>query len=267
MRRVASTVTVAVTLAALGLYAAQTAAAVVPPNDTSATATTVSALPFNATVDTTSATTDAEDASLNANCGAPATEASVWYSYTSPADGAVVVDVSQSSYSAGVIVATGAPGSLSILDCGPQSVAESVSSGQTLYIMAFDDTPGSGNGGTLNISISSAPPPPSLSVTVDPVGRFNSHTGAARITGTLTCTGGDFVDLEVDLTQRVGRIYIKGSSDNEFPCDGTARWAIDVFGDNGRFSGGKAVSAAISFSCGVVFCSDGFTQQTVALKK
>jgi hypothetical protein len=249
------------------MYAAQTAAAAVPPNDTSAAATAVSALPFNDTLDTTSATTDAEDASLNANCGAPATEASVWYSYTAPADGAVVVDVSQSTYSAGVIVATGTPGSLSIVDCGPGTVADAISSGQTLYFMAFDDTPGSGNGGTLNISISSAPPPPTLSVSVDPVGRFNSHTGAARISGTLTCTGGDFIDLEVDLTQRVGRIYIKGTGNNEFPCDGTMSWSMDVFGDNGRFSGGKAASAAISFSCGAVFCSDGFTQQTVALKK
>ena len=51
----------------------------VPTNDTVAGATPISALPFTATLDTTQATTDATDASLNANCGAPATEASVWY--------------------------------------------------------------------------------------------------------------------------------------------------------------------------------------------
>ncbi|MDQ1740235.1 MAG: hypothetical protein QOE53_1887, partial [Pseudonocardiales bacterium] len=218
------------------------------------------------TLDTTQATTDAGDASLNADCGAPATEASVWYSYTASADGAVVIDVSQSSYSAGVIVATGTPGSLFIDACGPGAVAETVTAGETVYIMAFDDTPGSGNGGTLQISVDNAPPPPDLSVTVDPVGSFNSHTGVATISGSVTCTGGDFVILETDLRQKVGRVAITGFGTAELPCDGTYRWSIGVLGDNGRFGGGKVATVEFSFACGAVFCSQGFSTQTVALK-
>jgi hypothetical protein len=266
MRTPVSIAAVAVVTAAGLLYSGSTAWAAVPTNDTIAGATPISALPFTATLDTTQATTDAGDASLNADCGAPATEASVWYTYTAPADGAVVIDVSQSSYSAGVIVATGTPGSLFIDACGPGAVAEGVTAGETLYIMAFDDTPGSGNGGTLHISVDNAPPPPDLSVTVDPVGSFNSHTGFATISGSVTCTGGDFVFLETDLRQNVGRVAITGSGSTELPCDGTYRWSIDVLGDNGRFAGGKVATVQFSFACGAVFCSDGFSTQTVTLK-
>jgi hypothetical protein len=266
MRTPVSIAAVAAVTAAGLLYSGSTAWAAVPTNDTIAGATPISALPFTATLDTTQATTDAGDASLNANCGAPATEASVWYTYTASADGAVVIDVSQSSYSAGVIVAIGTPGSLSIDACGPGAVAEAVTAGETLYIMAFDDTPGSGNGGTLHISVDNAPPPPDLSVTVDPVGSFNSHTGVATIKGSVTCTGGDFVFLESDLRQNVGRVTITGSGFAELPCDGTYRWSIDVFGDNGRFGGGKVATVDFSFACGAVFCSEGFTTQTVSLK-
>jgi hypothetical protein len=266
MRTPVSIATVAVITAAGLLYSGSTAWAAVPTNDTVAGATPISALPFTATLDTTQATTDAGDASLNANCGAPATEASVWYTYTAPADGAVVIDVSQSSYSAGIIVATGTPGSLSLDNCGPGAVAEAVTAGETIYIMAFDDTPGSGNGGTLQISVDTAPPPPDLSVTVDPVGSFNSHTGVATISGSVTCTGGDFVDLETDLRQKVGRVAITGFAIAELPCGGTYPWSIDVSGDNGRFGGGKVATVEFSFACGAVFCTNGFTTQTVALK-
>src|SRR5690348_429183 len=85
-----------------GFVMAQPALAAVA-NDKAAHATAIGSLPFSATEITTSATTDATDAALNAGCGAPATNASVWFVYTPPTDGAVIIDVSNSSYSAGII--------------------------------------------------------------------------------------------------------------------------------------------------------------------
>lgn len=58
-------------------------------------------------LDTTEATTDGDDAQLNETCGAPATDASVWYAFVAGSDAVVVVDVSQSGYSAGVLVGVG----------------------------------------------------------------------------------------------------------------------------------------------------------------
>ena len=40
----------------------------------------------------TTKTTDATDSALNANCGAPATNASVWFAYTASADGSLKTD-------------------------------------------------------------------------------------------------------------------------------------------------------------------------------
>jgi hypothetical protein len=249
--------------AAGALVTAQPAAAAVS-NDTAGTATVIASVPFSQTVDTTSATTDATDAALNANCGAPATNASVWYAYTAPADGALLIDVSQSSYSAGVITATGSPGSLTLQDCGPGTVASAVSAGQTLYIMAFSDQVGS-SGGTLKITVDNAPPPPDLAVTVNGTGTVDRY-GVATISGSMTCSGGDFVDLEVDLTQAVGRFSISGSGYTEVPC-ANQKWSVQVAAYNGKFAGGKSASATFSFACGAVFCSDTFTSQKVQLRK
>src|SRR5688500_14132605 len=91
----------ALALGAAGI-SAPAALAAPPGNDTFGGATPAT-LGFSEVLDTTEATTDADDAQLNASCGAPATDASVWYSFAG-SDTGVVVDVSQSDYPAGVLV-------------------------------------------------------------------------------------------------------------------------------------------------------------------
>src|SRR5262249_51158225 len=82
--------------------------AAAPSNDTIGGATVIGAVPFSETIDTSQATTDAQDVAINSQCGAPATNGSVWYQLTA-AEAGYLVDVSQSTFSAGVIVATGSP--------------------------------------------------------------------------------------------------------------------------------------------------------------
>lgn len=243
--------------------------AAVPSNDTFAGATAIAALPLVQTVDTTEATTDADDAETNANCGAPATEASVWYAFTPASNQFVVVDVSRSSYSAGAIVATGAPGSFSLRTCGPRRVVFSAVGGQTYYILAFDDTPGGVNGGTLEIQFIEAPPPPEVHMAIDPVGHFDARTGVATVTGTLTCSGTASGSMFVDasLTQHVGRFTINGFGFAVIsaPCDGTSQpWSVTIEGQDGKFAGGRATLSASVFACGPIGC--GFDQQTQAIK-
>jgi hypothetical protein len=247
---------------------AGTAVAAAPSNDTFAGATPA-AIGFSQVLDTTEATTDANDTQLNASCGAPATAASVWYAVTGT-DTGVVVDVSGSSYSAGVLVGVGTEGNLTTVACGPGTVGFFAAAGETYYVLAIDDQlDGGGNGGMLDISFNQAPPPPTVDFTVNPTGTFNSKTGAARISGTYSCTNGDFVDIQVNATQAVGRVYVLGFG--EFfdfgTCDGVTRtWAADVFGQNGKFAGGKALTLSFSASCGPFDCAFGFDQSTVQLK-
>ena len=112
----------AVLVAALTVGVAPVLAAA-PSNDLYGNATLITSLPYDQTLDTTQATTDATDAEANANCGAPVTLASVWYDFQPASDGGFVVDVSASSYSAGVIVVSGSPGSFVLEACGPGAVA------------------------------------------------------------------------------------------------------------------------------------------------
>ena len=122
--RVFVSLLLALTLSLAGFSPALAAA---PANDAFAGATLVS-IGFSEQLDTSEATTDADDTQLNTDCGAPATDASVWYALQGTDQG-VVVDVSQSDYSAGVLVGVGSQGSLQILACGPGAVGFFAASG------------------------------------------------------------------------------------------------------------------------------------------
>src|SRR5688572_2751123 len=134
-RRAAVTALVLTTLIA----SAGTAQAVAPGNDLYGGRTVVGAVPFTDSLDTTEATTDTDDADLNTNCGAPATDASVWYEITPAATGGLAADVSSSTYSAGAIVATGSPGNWTLVTCGPGAVGWMADAGTTYTILVFDD--------------------------------------------------------------------------------------------------------------------------------
>jgi hypothetical protein len=248
---------------------AEMAAAAPPSNDTFTGATPVT-LGFSEELDTSEATTDTDDAQLNASCGAPATDASAWYSFTTAVDTGVIVDVSESSYSAGVLVGVGTQGNLETVECGPGTVGFFAAPGTTYYVLAIDDQlDGGGNGGTLRISFNEAPPPPAVDITVDPVGTFDARTGFATITGTYVCTNGDFIDVFGEARQGVGRFTIVGFFEffDVDTCDGTTRsWSADVVPENGRFAGGKAMTVTFAFSCGAFQCAEDFDEQTVQLR-
>jgi hypothetical protein len=164
---------------------AETASAAPPSNDTF-----VGAIPvmsgFSQELDTSEATTDADDAQLNAMCGAPATDASVWYTFTntSSVDAEVHVDASASSYQAGVLVGVGTRGNLDVVACGLSPTMRFFATpGTTYYVLVIDPQfDGGGNGGTLNITFT-AFPAPTVDITVDPVATFD-HAGVATVTGT-----------------------------------------------------------------------------------
>ena len=267
MRYLGRLVAATVGLVAFGTFAL-TASAAVPGNDTFPNATTVSA-GYSAVLDTTEATTDADDAQLNGSCGAPATDASVWYSIAG-ADQLITVNVSGSNYSAGVIVGVGTQGNLQTVSCGPGSVAFFAATGTTYYLLAIDaQTDGSGNGGSLSISITNPPPPPSASVTVNSTGKVDSRKGIATISGTYTCSNADSIDISGTGSEPVGRFSVLGSF--EFfeigKCDGTAHtWSADVRPSNGKFAGGKLAISGEFSACATYSCATGTFQQKVQLK-
>ena len=271
-------------IATASLAFATPALAAVPPNDTYAGSTPIGSLPFTDSLDTTQATTDADDTEMNtaSGCGFAATDASVWYAFTAPSDETVVIDASASTYTVGVIVATGIPGSFSGVACGaffgggaPQPKATGgplvfdALSGVTYAILAFDFGQDGVNGRTLNISVDVAPPPPVVSSTVDGSGHFNKVTGSATVTGTVLCTGtADFAFIDVQLSQKVGRIAtVTGFGESAFTCDGTTQpWSVEVVPFSGLFKGGQAVAATFAFACGPFECGEADVTRSVRLR-
>jgi hypothetical protein len=269
MRLVRCAATTALVLGTVVVTAAPAFAAP-PGNDAYAGRTVVGSVPFSQTLDTSEATTDADDAELNAQCGAPVTDASVWYQVTATATG-MVADISQSSYSAGAIVATGSPGSWTVVACAPGTVGWSAVVGETYTVLAFDDqSDGGGNGGTLNITIDVIPPPPTIDVTLNRFGQFNAHTGSATVGGTVTCTGlAQFAFLDIEVRQAVGRVStVDGFGSVDVTCDGvTHPWTAEVVPDSGKFAGGKAAEVTFAVACGVFECGTDFEQRTIQLRR
>lgn len=249
----------------LTLAVTSPALAAPPTNDTFGGATVIS-VPFSETVDTTEATTDAADVEWNATCGAPATDASIWYSLTAAADGGVVVDVTGSDYSAGIAIVIGTPGTLETIACAPGLVGFGVTAGATYSIVVFDDQfDGSGNGGSASVVVDVAPPPPTVDITVDPTARFNAQTGGVTVTGTATCTDGASGFVDLTLEQRVGRFIVRGFGGAELLCDGTTQpWSAEIFGDSGLFKGGRALALTFGVACNVFDCA--FDEEVVMLR-
>lgn len=254
--------------APLLLWLTSGAALAAPPNNDVFTGATPASIGFKEILDTSQATTDSDDAQLNATCGAPATDASVWYAIQG-SDQNVVVDVSGSGYSAGVLVGVGSQGNLQTIACGPSTVAFFAAAGTTYYVLAIDDqSDGGGNGGSLNISFTEIPPPPVVNLDVNHVGTVNVHTGVATVSGTYTCSNADSLDVFVQASQNVGRFTISGSGSfsDARTCDGTPHaWSADVVPQNGKFAGGKSLTMTFTFACGPFQCTSGFNEQTIQL--
>jgi hypothetical protein len=274
MKTIRAVAAVSLFVASMGVAALPAVAA--PANDTySGREVLTDPLPITVVADTTEATTDADDTDLNMMCGAPATDASVWYEYTPSVEGELVIDPLASDYSVGTIVATGGPGSWMVESCGPEVVPFFAMPGMTYTILVFDDqVDGGGNGGQLQFTIDQAPPPPSIEVTVDPRGSFDARTGAATVSGTYRCLPSDggaveFAAVNVQMSQRAGRIYIQGSGFVDVDpatCDGTEQpWTITTEWANGLFKGGKAEAQVFADVCGAQSCGFFETLESVKL--
>lgn len=241
-----------------------------PSNDEPGGAVAIS-IGDHITLDTTEATTSVADAELNADCGAPETKASVWYTFTSVADTGVIFDMTESTYSGGFLVFEGTPSASSVISCGPGTVGIGARADTTYYVMVIDDD-GDGNpanGGTLELNAIAAPPPPTVDVNLDSTAKVD-RKGVAHITGSYVCTDADFIEIDGELRQSVGRFVVTGSGFvyEEGTCDGVAHnFAMDIQGGNGKFAGGKAASIVFSFACNAFDCASGFDEQTVRLIK
>jgi DNA-binding beta-propeller fold protein YncE len=124
------------------------------PNDSFASATVISGLPFTTTEDTSRATWDAGDPSGCSSNG------SVWFSFTPSSDITLSADTSGSDYVTALSAWTGTPGSLNLLSCndnfnGERSKINIALTGGTTYYFMVARCCGTGGegGGILQFSV------------------------------------------------------------------------------------------------------------------
>ena len=135
-----------------------------PANDDIYNATSITSLPFSEGIDTSEATTSFDDP--YPSCENPGIlEATVWYQFISPDTLSVIASTDGSTYNTTIGVYTGSLGALVEIACSNFShpVSFQAESGNTYYIMVADmgvfPYPPGPNGGWLNFSLSTAPPP------------------------------------------------------------------------------------------------------------
>ena len=239
-----------------------------PKNDLASHATVVPALPFSDALDTTGATTGANDQQANKTCGAPATANSVWYKFTAgSSDVNFFVDASSSDYPTGILVATGTPGALTTVSCGPEAVTAAAKSGITYYIMVFN--PIGAGGGNLRLDMGESP---IANVLLHAQGLVNSAHDA-QLTGSYSCANANFLEIYGSLTEVVGENVATGSFDNlgvpAATCDGNQQsWSAKAIHQPDPFvpfADGDAATLAFNITCNDVVCTQGETVQAVHL--
>jgi hypothetical protein len=213
--------------------------------------------------DTSEATTNAQDERLNSNCGAPATNASVWYKFSPTVDRRVLLDMTNSDYSGGALVFVGTPRARSLVACGPGVVALRARAGKTYNIMVISDT--DVNGGRLVLSLRNAPPPPRVHVSVARRG-VTLRGGAARIHGVYLCRHGEFAEVGGSLFQRAGRLKIQSRFGKGVRCDGRRhRWQARLVSRFATYAPGDALAQVRIFTCGTFECRRDRTRRHIHL--
>jgi hypothetical protein len=207
-----------------------------PPNDDFDNATVISTVPYSNTEDTSDATSAVDDP----NCFTlPGSDPTVWYKFTPSQSLRYNINTNASSYPTAVSVYTGTRGNLSQLTCTFGSAQFSATAGQTYYIEV--GSVAGAEGGTLVFSLDVAF---NMQLALGSTGSVISRTGTATVSGSVTCTKANTVNVSGDLKQTIGRLIVHGSYSTSVPCSGDTSWKATVTGDNGLFAAGKATISA-----------------------
>jgi hypothetical protein len=223
-------------------------------------------LPQTITEDTSKATVSSKD---DFGCGAGGTDqATVWYTFTSAAGEDIVVDASASSYAVGVNVFEGSADASHLIACASPAVEFFASAGTTYYVMFADVDGDTVNGGSLSATFELTPPPVQVTLSVNPTATLTT-SGIVTVSGTVACSSTvDFGEVDVFLSQAVGRFTIQGQGFADMSGCGPSPigWTAEVIGQNGRFSGGSISANVDAFACTASSCGDTFVQATLKAK-
>jgi len=232
-------------------YNIPTAQAEASPNDDFDSASSISALPYTASLNTSEAATAGDDPYCYGQ------GPTVWYAFTPATSLRVEANTFGSNYDTTLSVYTGTRGGLNQIACNDDTgslqsrVRFDATAGQTYFFMVGAYS--SGSGGDLTLSVSEAPPLPApltVDLAINRIGSVNRQSGHATISGTVTCSRLAYVNLNGMLRQKVGRVnVINGWLYTYIACEGQTPWSVTVASDNSnlQFTMGPATAALSAF--------------------
>jgi hypothetical protein len=85
---------------------------------------------------------------------------------------------------------------------------------------------------------------------------LNPKTKVATVKGAVTCSGGDFLSVDVQVRQTVGRLHtVMANGDKDLACDGRVGFTLRLRNDEGRLGPGDARVDAGAFTCNPDGCT------------
>jgi hypothetical protein len=228
----------------------------IPANDDFDNAIAITALPFTSSLNTSEATTAADDPLDDETCGFNSIGGhTVWYRFSPTQNLRINASTVGSDFDPNVFVYTGTRGNLTRIACNflPGSLTFEALAGETYFLVVGPN--GEDPGGNLAFRVDQSL---EAGVTIDPVGTVNPRTGVATITGTVTCSQSAFFELGGEVQQRKV-VASQGSLFASSDCDGVTSWEGEVVGENGRLVPGKA-----EVSAGALFTSNVTTEERQA---
>lgn len=199
-----------------------------PPNDDFNTPTVIPSMPFTVSQDVTNATTAPDDPFCVGR------QQTVWFAFTPTQSMRIEANTFGSNYDTTLSVYTGTRGSLTQLACNDDSnslqsrIRFNAVAGTTYYFMvsAFPFFPVSN--ANLVFNLLPAPPPLSITPSVNQFGSVVPSSGAATISGTVVCSKQAFVTIFGQLKQTHGNSATTGFFEAFIPCDGKTPWSANV---------------------------------------
>jgi hypothetical protein len=200
-----------------------------PPNDDFNNATVIPSMPFTVSQDVTNATTAPDDPFC---VGRTQT---VWFSFTPTVNMRLEANTFGSNYDTTLSVYTGTRGSLTQLACNDDSnstvqsrVRFDAVAGTTYFFMVSSFSFFPVSSANLTFNLVPAPPPLAISPSVTQFGSIDPTTGAATISGFVSCTQPAFVTISGQLKQMHGGTPLSGFFSAFVPCNGTTPWTATI---------------------------------------
>lgn len=207
-----------------------------PPNDDFNDATVIQSFPFTTTENVTNATVAPDDPFCVTR------NQTVWFAFTPTQNMRLEANTFGSNYDSTLSVYTGTRGTLTSLGCNDDSngtlqsrVRFDAVAGTTYYFEVSSFFPISGANLVFNLLL--APPPLTIVPAVNQFGTVDASTGAATISGSVTCSKQAFVNIFGQLKQTHGSVPVTGFFSAFVPCNGTTPWSATIQTTDSLFHG------------------------------